>query len=86
MEAILYPQNDRLGGNFPYTMTYAHGPPLNHSNGKSHPVFCEGNLSWKGIEKFCNKTRRTKRSKILRENDLCDAMGPVRIYGAGQHN
>ena len=23
-----YPQNDWLGGNFPYTMTYAHGPPL----------------------------------------------------------
>ena len=23
-----YPQNDWLGGNFPYTMTYAHGPHL----------------------------------------------------------
>ena len=23
-----YPQNDWLGGSFPYTMTYAHGPPL----------------------------------------------------------
>ena len=35
----LYPQNDWLGGNFPYTMTYAHGPIRERDHEWRHIMF-----------------------------------------------